>query len=92
MKGARFGLMFSSACFLFAFNTFRVSKSCLAFIGMSVGGQDKKNWSPPQFPLKQQGDKWLTLSLFFFLQAFCQKLELNVLATAKQNGIFTQSD
>lgn len=55
MKSARFGLMFSSTCFLFAFNTFRVSKSCLAFMHKSVGGQDNKNGNPPHFPSEATG-------------------------------------
>lgn len=55
MEGAMFGLMFSSTCFLFAFKTFRVSKSCLVFIHTSVGGQDNKNGSPPQFPSEAAG-------------------------------------
>lgn len=55
MKGARFGLMFSSSRFLFAFNTFRVSKSCCPFIHTGVGGLDKKNGSPPQFPSEATG-------------------------------------
>lgn len=40
LKGSRFGLKFSSTCFLFAFKTLGVSKSCLAFIHKSVGGQE----------------------------------------------------
>lgn len=38
--------------------------------------------------LKEKGDEWLT-SRVFFLLAFCQKLELNILRTAKKKGSST---